>query len=247
MSESGKPQGERLQKVLAHAGIASRRVCEQMIAEGRVEVNGEVVTELGRRVDPAVDVIHVDSARVVLDADHLTIALNKPVGVVSAMSDPEGRPTLADFTKRYNTRLFHVGRLDADTQGLILLTNDGDLAQRLAHPSWEVPKTYLASVNGRVQRGLVKKLKQGVELDDGVAKADAVTIKEVAPMASIIELTLHDGRNRVVRRMLDAVGHPVIELVRTQVGPIRLGDLRSGRSRIITGAELRSLMSSVGM
>lgn len=247
MSESGKPQGERLQKVLAHAGIASRRVCEQMIAEGRVEVNGEVVTELGRRVDPAVDVIHVDSARVVLDADHLTIAFNKPVGVVSAMSDPEGRPTLADFTKRYNTRLFHVGRLDADTQGLILLTNDGDLAQRLAHPSWEVPKTYLASVNGRVQRGLVKKLKQGVELDDGVAKADAVTIKEVAPMASIIELTLHDGRNRVVRRMLDAVGHPVIELVRTQVGPIRLGDLRSGRSRIITGAELRSLMSSVGM
>lgn len=241
------PTGERLQKVLAHAGIGSRRSCEQMIVDGRVEVNGEVVTELGRRVDPAVDVIHVDGGRVVLDADHLTVAFNKPVGVVSTMSDPDGRPALGDFMKRYNTRLFHVGRLDADTQGLILLTNDGDLAQRLAHPSWEVPKTYLASVNGRVPRGLVKRLKEGVELEDGIARADAVTIKEAAPMASIIEITLHDGRNRLVRRMLEAVGHPVIELVRTQVGPIRLGDLRSGRSRIITGAELRSLMSSVGM
>ncbi len=240
-------EGERLQKVLAHAGIASRRVCEQMILDGRVEVNGEVVTELGRRVDPGVDVIHVDGSRVVLDADHLTVAFNKPVGVVSTMHDPEGRPDLSSFMKRYNTRLFHVGRLDADTQGLLLLTNDGELAQRLAHPSWEVPKTYVASVNGRVQRGLVKKLKQGVELDDGLARADDVTIRETAPQASIVEITLHDGRNRVVRRMFEAVGHPVIELVRTQVGPIRLGDLRSGRSRIITGAELRSLMSSVGM
>ena len=240
-------EGERLQKVLAHAGIASRRVCEQMIADGRVEVNGEVVTEMGRRVEPAVDVIHVDSARVVLDADHLTIAFNKPTGVVSTMNDPEGRPTLADFMGRYNTRLFHVGRLDTPTQGLILLTNDGELAQRLAHPSWMVPKTYLCTVNGRVPRGLVKKLKQGVELEDGLAKADAVTIKETAPMASILEITLHDGRNRIVRRMMDAVGHPVIELVRTQVGPIRLGDLRSGRSRVITGAELGNLMRSVGL
>lgn len=240
-------EGERLQKVLAHAGIASRRVCEQMIADGRVEVNGEVVTEMGRRVDPAVDVIHVDGSRVVLDADHLTIAFNKPTGVVSTMSDPEGRPTLADFMGRYNTRLFHVGRLDTPTQGLILLTNDGELAQRLAHPSWEVPKVYLATVNGRVPRGLVKRLKQGVELEDGLAKADAVSVLETAPMASIIELTLHDGRNRIVRRLMEAVGHPVIELVRIQVGPIRMGDLRSGRSRIIKGAELGALMRSVGL
>jgi 23S rRNA pseudouridine2605 synthase len=239
--------GERLQKVLAHAGIASRRVCEEMIADGRVEVNGEIVTEMGRRVDPAVDVIHVDGSRVVIDADHLTIAFNKPTGVVSTMSDPEGRPCLADFMGRYNTRLFHVGRLDTPTQGLILLTNDGELAQRLAHPRYEVPKTYLATVNGRVPRGLVKKLKAGVELEDGPARADAVTVKETAPMASIIELTLHDGRNRVVRRMMDAAGHPVLELVRTQVGPIRLGDLRSGRSRIIKGAELGTLMRTVGM
>lgn len=240
-------EGERLQKVLAHAGIASRRVCEQMIADGRVEVNGEVVTEMGRRVDPTVDVIHVDGSRVVLDADHLTIAFNKPTGVVSTMSDPEGRPTLADFMGRYNTRLFHVGRLDTPTQGLILLTNDGELAQRLAHPSWEVPKVYLATVNGRVPRGLVKRLKQGVELEDGLAKADAVSVLETAPMASIIELTLHDGRNRIVRRLMEAVGHPVIELVRIQVGPIRMGDLRSGRSRIIKGAELGALMRSVGL
>ncbi|MGM0384998.1 MAG: pseudouridine synthase [Actinomycetota bacterium] len=240
-------EGERLQKVLAHAGIASRRVCEQMIADGRVEVNGEVVSEMGRRVDPAVDVIHVDSTRVVIDADHLTIAFNKPTGVVSTMSDPEGRPTLADFMSRYNTRLFHVGRLDTPTQGLIILTNDGELAQRLAHPSWEVPKTYLCTVNGRVPRGLVKRLKQGVELEDGLAQADSVSVKETAPMASIIEITLHDGRNRIVRRMMDSVGHPVIELVRTQVGPIRLGDLRSGRSRIVKGAELGALMRSVGL
>lgn len=240
-------EGERLQKVLAHAGIASRRVCEQMIAQGRVEVNGEIVTEMGRRVNPDVDVIHVDGARVVLNADHLTVAFNKPEGVVSTMSDPEGRPTLADYMGRYNTRLFHVGRLDTPTQGLILLTNDGELAQRLAHPSWEVPKTYLATVNGRVPRGIVKKLKQGVELEDGLAKADAVSIREIAPMASIIEITLHDGRNRIVRRMMEAAGHPVIELVRTKVGPIRLGDLRPGRSRVITGAELSALMRAVGM
>lgn len=246
MNES-KAAGERLQKVLAHAGIASRRACEEMIAEGRVEVNGEIVTEMGRRVDPAVDVIHVDGTRVVLNPEHLTIALNKPTGVVSTMSDPEGRPTLADFTKRYNTRLFHVGRLDTDTQGLILLTNDGDLAHRLAHPSHEIPKTYLASVNGRVPRGIVRTLKKGVELEDGVARADAAKVVEVAPMASILEITLHDGRNRIVRRMLDAAGHPVIELVRVQVGPIKLGDLGSGRSRVISGPELGSLMRAVGL
>lgn len=246
MSEM-KAEGERLQKVLAHAGVASRRVCEQMIAQGRVEVNGEVVLEMGRRVDPAVDVIHVDGTRVMVNADHLTIALNKPTGVVSTMSDPEGRPTLTDFTARYNTRLFHVGRLDTDTQGLILLTNDGELAHRLAHPSYEIPKTYLASVNGRVPRGLVRQLKRGVELEDGLARADEAKVVEAAPMASILEVTLHDGRNRVVRRMFEAVGHPVNELVRTQVGPIKLGDLRNGRTRIISGPELGSLMRAVGL
>ena len=237
--------GERLQKVLAKAGVASRRASEDMIASGRVEVNGELVLEQGRRVDPAKDVIHVDGVRVVVDESHVTVALNKPEGVVSTMSDPEGRRTLAEFTGQYKTRLFHVGRLDTPTKGLILLTNDGELAHRLAHPSYEVPKTYLARIDGRAPRGLVQRLKRGVELDDGVAKADAVTIKEVGPNASIVEVVLHDGRNRIVRRMFDAVGYPVQELVRTQVGPVRLGELKVGRSRVIQGAELSALMTAV--
>lgn len=240
-------EGERLQKVLAQAGLGSRRSCEKMITDGRVEVNGSIVVELGTRVDPKKDEIRVDGSRVILDENHLTIALHKPAGTESTMAAPEDKPTLADFTRRYNTRLFHVGRLDAATEGLILLTNDGELAHRLAHPSYEIPKTYMAQVKGRVQRGLVKELTRGVELDDGLAVADSVTIKEVGPQASIVELTIHDGRNRIVRRMFDAVGHPVEQLVRTQVGPIRLGDLRPGRSRIISGAELRSLMDAVNL
>nr|NLD40803.1 rRNA pseudouridine synthase [Actinomycetales bacterium] len=153
---SAHPEGERLQKVLAHAGLGSRRACEQMIVKGRVEVNGALVVELGTRVDPKRDEVRVDGSRVVLDEDHLTIALHKPAGVESTMAEPGDKRTLAEFTGRYNTRLFHVGRLDAATEGLILLTNDGELAHRLAHPSYEVPKTYLARVRGRVQRGLVR-------------------------------------------------------------------------------------------
>lgn len=240
-------EGERLQKVLAHAGVASRRVCEDMIAEGRVEVNGELVIEQGRRVDPERDEIRVDGSRVVVDTSLLTVAFHKPIGVVSAMSDPDGRETLADYMERYRTRLFHVGRLDTPTQGLILLTNDGELAHRLAHPSYEVPKVYLATINGRAARGLVRTLKQGVDLEDGVARVDRASVLEVGPTQSIIELELHDGRNRIVRRIMEAVGHPVVDLVRTQVGPVRLGDLRPGRSRVISGRELTTLMDSVHM
>ena len=237
-------EGERLQKVLARAGVASRRAAEDMIGQGRVEVNGELILEQGRRVDPSRDVIHVDGTRIVVDESHVTVALNKPVGVVSTMSDPEGRRNLAEFTTQYKTRLFHVGRLDTATKGLILLTNDGELAYRLAHPSYGVQKTYLARINGRAPRGLVTRMKRGVELEDGLATADAVTIKEVGPNASIVEIVIHDGRNRIVRRMFDAVGYPVEELVRTQVGPIRLGELKSGGSRVIHGAELSSLMTA---
>lgn len=244
---SPHPEGERLQKVLAHAGLGSRRACEKMIVDGRVEVNGELVVELGRRVHPGRDEIRVDGSRVVVDDNHLTIALHKPAGVESTMAEPTDRPTLLEYTSRYNTRLFHVGRLDTPTEGLILLTNDGELAHRLAHPSWEVPKTYMARVRGQVKRGLVREMKAGVELEDGPALADSVTIREVGPNASIVELTIHDGRNRIVRRMFEAVGHPVEQLVRTQVGPIRLGDLRAGRSRVIGGPELRSLMDAVKM
>ena len=237
-------EGERLQKVLARAGVASRRAAEDMIGQGRVEVNGELILEQGRRVDPSRDVIHVDGTRIVVDESHVTVALNKPVGVVSTMSDPEGRRNLAEFTTQYKPRLFHVGRLDTATKGLILLTNDGELAYRLAHPSYGVQKTYLARINGRAPRGLVTRMKRGVELEDGLATADAVTIKEVGPNASIVEIVLHDGRNRIVRRMFDAVGYPVEELVRTQVGPIRLGELKSGGSRVIHGAELSALMTA---
>lgn len=241
---SNERDGERLQKVLAKAGVASRRGSEELIAEGRVEVNGELILEQGRRIDPSRDVIHVDGVRVVVDDSHMTVAFNKPAGVVSTMSDPDGRPTLADFTGHYKTRLFHVGRLDTATTGLILLTNDGELAHRLAHPSYGVKKTYLARINGRAPRGLVTRMKRGVELDDGVAKADDVTIKEVGPNESIVEIVIHDGRNRIVRRMFDAVGLPVLQLVRTQMGPVRLGELKSGRSRVIQGAELSALMKA---
>ncbi|HZK05639.1 MAG TPA: pseudouridine synthase [Actinomycetaceae bacterium] len=244
---TGHSEGERLQKVLARAGLGSRRTCEQMIVDGRVEVNGALVVQLGTRVNPDTDEIRVDGSRVILDENHLTIALHKPAGAESTMADPEDKITLADFTRRYKTRLFHVGRLDVETEGLMIMTNDGELAHRLAHPSYEVSKTYMARVTGRAQRGLVRELKAGVELDDGLATADSVTIKEVGPYASIVEITIHDGRNRIVRRMFDAVGHPVEQLVRTQVGPIRLGDLRPGRSRIISGAELRSLMDAVNL
>ena len=236
------PTGIRLQKVMAAAGVASRRVCEDLIAEGRVAVNGEVVRVQGRRIDPAVDVVHVDG--------QVTLALNKPAGVLSAMSDPQDRPTLAPFVADYEAdgvRLFHVGRLDAETEGLLLLTNDGELAHRLAHPSYEVAKTYLAIVSGDVSPGVRRDLLRGIELEDGPIKADSFTVREWRPDASIVELTIHSGRNRIVRRMMDAVGHPVQRLTRTAIGPVRLGQLRSGQLRRIEGRELALLQKDVGL
>jgi len=241
------PQGVRLQKVLAAAGVGSRRACEQLIAAGRVSVDGAVVRELGVRVDPHHAVVHVDGLRVQLDENLITLALNKPVGVVSAMADPQGRPCLADYVTQREERLFHVGRLDADTEGLILLTNDGELANRLTHPRYQVPKTYLAEVAGSPARDLGRRLMAGIELEDGPASVDSFKLVDSRPGKALIELVLHDGRNRVVRRMLEAGGHPVERLVRIQVGPIRLGDLRSGRTRVIGGPELGSLMAAVGL
>ncbi|WP_420888418.1 pseudouridine synthase [Cellulomonas iranensis] len=237
----------RLQKVLATAGLGSRRACEELIANGRVTVDGQLVVELGVRVDPKSAVIHVDGMRVQLDASLITIALNKPKGVVSTMHDPEGRPALAQFVANREERLFHVGRLDADSEGLILLTNDGDLAHRLAHPSHGVAKTYLVEVQGRVKESLGTRLKQGVELEDGTVTVDDFKVVQVASHASLVEVVLHEGRNRVVRRLMDEVGHPVTKLVRTRIGPIRLGDLRPGRTRVLSKTELGSLMTSVGM
>lgn len=241
------PQGVRLQKVLASAGLGSRRACEELIAAGRVTVAGQVVTELGVRVDPLTAVIHLDGMRVQLDSSLLTIALNKPVGVVSTMHDPEGRPSLAQYVANREERLFHVGRLDADSEGLILLTNDGELANRLAHPSHGVPKTYLVEVQGRVREAVGKQLKDGIALEDGTVRVDAFKIVQVASHASLVEVVLHEGRNRVVRRVFDEVGHPVDRLVRTRIGPIRLGDLRSGRTRVLSKTEVGSLMTAVGM
>lgn len=236
-------EGERLQKVLAAAGVASRRVVEQYIAEGRVRVDGRVA-ELGQRVrlDQRVE---VDGTPVQLDTSKRYIVLNKPTGVVSSMSDDRGRRDLTEFTREYPERLYNVGRLDADTSGLLLLTNDGELAHVLAHPSFGVEKTYVAKVRGKVQPATIARLRQGIELEDGPIAADAARLIGVSGDTSLVELTIHSGRNRIVRRMLDAVGHPVIELVRRQFGPLRLGSLGSGRSRDATPVELGALLKLV--
>ena len=241
------PDGVRLQKVLAAAGLGSRRACEDLISAGRVTVDGNRVDELGVRVDPLTAVIHVDGMRVQLDSSIVTIALNKPKGVVSTMHDPEGRPSIGQFVSDREERLFHVGRLDAETEGLILLTNDGDLANRLSHPSHGVTKVYLVQLEGRVTPTLGTRLIKGIELEDGVAKIDKFQIVQTTPQASLVEIELHEGRNRIVRRIFDEVGHPVTQLVRTQIGPIRLGDLKPGRTRVLSKTEVGSLMSRVGM
>ncbi|MGB3521063.1 MAG: pseudouridine synthase [Mycobacterium sp.] len=242
--------GVRLQKVLSQAGVASRRVAERMIRDGRVEVDGQVVTELGTRVDPAASVIRVDGARVTVDDTRVYLALNKPRGVHSTMSDDRGRPCIGDYVEhrvRGDAKLFHVGRLDADTEGLMLLTNDGELAHRLMHPSYQVPKTYLATVQGAVPRGLGKKLREGVELDDGPVKLDDFAVVDAVPGKSLVRVTLHEGRKRIVRRMLAAVGFPVQELVRTDIGTVTLGEQRPGSIRALTRKEVGELYSAVGL
>jgi 23S rRNA pseudouridine2605 synthase len=243
-------EGLRLQKVLSQAGIASRRAAEKMIADGRVEVDGHVVTELGTRVDPQKSVVRVDGARVMLDDTLVHLALNKPRGMHSTMSDDQGRPCIGDLIEhrvRGNKKLFHVGRLDADTEGLILLTNDGELAHRLMHPSYQVPKTYLATVNGTVARGLGKKLRAGVELEDGPVRVDDFAVVDAVPGKSLVRVTLHEGRKRIVRRLLAAVGYPVQSLVRTEIGAVSLGDQRPGSIRALGRTEIGQLYKAVGL
>jgi len=237
----------RLQKLLAAAGVGSRRTCENLITAGRVEVDGHLVTELGVRINPDTQTVHVDGSRVQLDESRVYLAFNKPLGVVSTMSDDLGRPCVGDFVGNRKERLFHVGRLDADTEGLLLLTNDGDLAHRLQHPSYGVLKTYLAQIPGPVPRDLGKQLRAGIELEDGPVKVDSFKLVDSAPGKALVEVQLHEGRKHVVRRMLDAVGHPVITLVRTDVGPIKLGDLRSGRMRALSRPEISQLYSAAGL
>lgn len=245
-------EGIRLQKVLASAGVGSRRACENLIAQGRVEVDGTVVREQGVRIDPTTAVIKVDGLRVSPpQADQVYLALNKPVGVISAMSDDRGRMTLTDLlpdrVREGRARLFHVGRLDTDTEGLLLLTNDGALAHRLTHPSYEVPKTYLAEIVAPVPRDLGRRLRAGLDLDDGRASVDAFRVVGSAGNRAMVEVVLHEGRYRIVRRLLDAAGHPVQRLVRTAVGPVALGDLRPGKTRPLTRQEVGRLYQVVGM
>ena len=231
----------RLQKALASSGIGSRRACEELIVAGRVSVNGSVVRELGTRVDPTTDEVAVDGVTVPLVPDLVYLALNKPRGVLSTMADEAGRPCVGDYVADRADRVFHVGRLDADSEGLLLLTNDGTLAHRITHPSFGVPKTYLVQIDGRAPRRLAQQLRAGVELDDGLARADAARIVGATDAGTQVEVVIHDGRNRVVRRMFDALGHPVRRLVRTHIGPLPLAELRPGRLRALSPPEVRSL------
>ncbi|HEY6574748.1 MAG TPA: pseudouridine synthase [Mycobacterium sp.] len=243
-------EGTRLQKVLSQAGVASRRVAEKMIMDGRVEVDGMIVTEMGTRVDPNNSVIRVDGARIMVDDTMIYLAINKERGMHSTMSDDQGRPCVGDLVEyrvRGHKKLFHVGRLDADTEGLLILTNDGELAHRLMHPSFEVPKTYLATVLGTVPRGLGKTLRAGIELEDGPVHVDDFAVVDAVPGKSLVKVTLHEGRKRIVRRLLAHVGFPVKELVRTDIGTVSLGEQRPGSIRVLTSKEIGELYKAVGM
>ena len=238
----------RLQKLLAQSGVASRRKCEELMLDGLVVVDGEVVTRLGTKVDPRTAVIRVDGKRLPPVSEKVYLVLHKPRGVVSTMSDPEGRRTLSDFVADRPERLFHVGRLDTDTSGLIILTNDGDFAHRLAHPSYEVDKTYVAEVEGQPTKATVQRLLDGVTLEDGPVTVSSARLRTAAKGGvqdkAIIELVIHEGRNRIVRRLLEEVGHPVLRLSRTRIGPVALGSLAPGKMRELTLDELGELLDA---
>lgn len=252
MNESAGRDGApvRLQKILAQAGIASRRASEDLIARGRVEVNGKIRREMGVKVDPATAVIRVDGTRIVLDDKMVYLALNKPRGYHTTMSDDMGRRCVGDLVADRvdaGQRLFHVGRLDADTEGLLLVTNDGELSHRLMHPSFEVSKTYMATVTGVVSRTTGKELRDGVELEDGPAKVDQFSIVDVHEGRSLVKVVLHEGRKHIVRRLLEEVGHPVESLVRTRFGAVALGDQRAGSFRKLGHKEISELYGAVGL
>lgn len=237
----------RLQKLLAQSGVASRRKCEELMLGGRVEVDGEVVTRLGTKVDPREAVIRVDGKRLPPRSDHVYLVLHKPAGVVSTMSDPQGRPTLSDYVADRPERLFHVGRLDTETEGLILLTNDGDFAQSMAHPSYEVEKTYVAEVSGNPNKSVVRRLLDGVQIDGRRVDVRQARIKFASGDRSAIELVIHEGRNRIVRRLLNEVGFPVVTLTRTQIGPVRISGLKIGQLRELRQEEIGALLDAAGL
>lgn len=242
-NSSESTEGIRLQKVLANSGVASRRVCEELITAGRVVVNGKRVTELGTRINPEVDKVSVNGTPIQLDSSRVYLALNKPQGVVSTMADENGRPDLSQFVVGYD-RVYNVGRLDAETTGLIIMTNDGDLAHKLAHPAFGVTKTYVARVEGVVNAAIIHKLLSGFELEDGFIKADKAHLVDESATESLVEIVLHSGRNRIVRRMFDFVGHPVLSLVRKSFGPIQLGPLKPGKVRELGKIEVGALLKA---
>ncbi|AKE41160.1 ribosomal large subunit pseudouridine synthase B [Corynebacterium kutscheri] len=249
-SANNQGEGIRLQKVLARAGVASRRHAEVLIDAGRVEVNGKIVAQQGLRVYPDRDVIRVDGVRINVNDENQYFILNKPRGMHSTMSDELGRPCIGDLMSERiasGQRLFHVGRLDADTEGLLILTNDGELANRLMHPKYHVSKTYLATVLGEADNKLIQQLRAGIELDDGIAKADYVQIVDTYQGKSLVRVELHEGRKHIVRRMLKAAGYPVQHLVRTKLHTVSLGDMKPGFYRALNSSELTSLYKAVDM
>lgn len=240
-----EPGPERLQKVLARAGIASRRNVEEMIRRGRIKINGRKA-ELGDKVDPSKDKVEVDGSTVPLQEDLVYYLLNKPAGIVSTADDPEGRPTVVEMIET-DTRIWPVGRLDIETEGAILLTNDGELTLHLTHPRFGVPKTYVAEVQGSVAPRSARLLARGIELDDGPTAPAEVKVLERASGGSVVELVLKEGRNRQARRMLEAVDHPVRRLVRTAIGPLKLGRLKPGTYRKLGPDEVRRLYRASGL
>jgi pseudouridine synthase len=233
----------RLQKALSIAGISSRRKAEELMLQGRVKVNGKVVRELGTRVNPLEDSVMVDGRPVQLDPDRIYLAFHKPKNIISTMSDEYGRACLADYFQGFE-RVFNVGRLDAETSGLLLMTNDGELANQLAHPSFGVEKLYVAKVQGRISKAELQRLRDGVELEDGLQKADRANLLDQNATESLVEVVLHSGKNRIVRRMFEAVGHPVLELTRKSFGPLRLGNLKPGQYRELSKLEVSALLSA---
>ena len=236
----------RLQKVLADAGIASRRASEQLILDGRVSVDGYQVTELGTKVDPEISKVEVDGETIKISKTKIYLAFHKPIGILSTMTDPDGRPSLGDYFKERKERLFHVGRLDRESEGLILMTNDGDLAHRASHPSYGMVKKYVVEIESVLTRNQISEMSKGIMLEDGLARAlDIRTVREVSPKHSWIEISIHEGRNHIVRRMLDFYEIPVARLIRTEFGPILLAETGVGRYRNLNEVELTKLFKDL--
>ncbi len=231
----------RLQKVLAERGVASRRGAEELIREGRVRVNGAVITELGYKVDPERDRIEVDGKRIPPPPPKVYYLLYKPYGVITSLSDPRGRPTVRDLLRRVKLRIFPVGRLDWDAEGLLLLTNDGELAARLLHPRYQVPRVYLVKVRGLLEKGEVERLRGGIPLEDGPSPSMKVTLVRRTKSNTWLKVTLHEGRNRIVKRTFAAIGHPVMKLRRVAFGPLKIGGLRPGEYRALSSEEIKRL------